>query len=79
MTTIQIQVSDEVIAQYGLEAVRERLQKQMQWEELQVKALKVNDFLQENGLDHEQLVNEAKGRAWQKYSTTVLKDILPDE
>jgi hypothetical protein len=48
MTTIQ--VSDEVIAQYRLEAVRERLQKQMQWKELQGKALKVNDFLKDNSL-----------------------------
>jgi dienelactone hydrolase len=62
MTTIQ--VSDEVIPQYGLEAVRERLQKQMQWEELQVKALKGNDFLQDNSLEHEQFVKEARDQAW---------------
>lgn len=62
MTTIQ--VSDEVIAQYRLETVRERLQKQMQWKELQGKALKVNDFLQDNSLEHELFVKEARDQAW---------------
>ena len=78
MTTIQIQVSDEVIAQYGLKAVQEKIQKQIDWEELRVKALKFKDFLDEHDLDHDALMEEARKRAWEKYSTTVLKDILPN-
>ena len=79
MTTIQIQVSDDVIAQYGLEAVQEKMQNQMDWEEVRVKALKYKEFLDEHGLDHDQLMEEARQRAWDKYRSTVLKDVLPND
>ncbi|GAB4027064.1 hypothetical protein [Spirosoma koreense] len=60
MSTIQIQVSDEVIAHYGMEAVQEKIQKQMDWEELRLKALKVKATLEAHGLDHDELTKEAK-------------------
>lgn len=78
MATIQVEVSDELVYRYGLEAIQERVQQQLSWEDLQQKALALKAALDEAGIDHDAVAREAKKRAWEKYKNTVLKAILPD-
>ena len=76
--TFELKVSEDVIARYGLEALQEQMQRRMDWEDLRLKALRVKAFLDEHGLDHDEIAEEARSRAWEIYKKTVLKDILPD-
>ena len=50
MTTIQLDVSDEVVARYGQQALIERLERVLAWENLQQKAVGLKTFLDANGL-----------------------------
>lgn len=77
--TIELKISDDVIARYGIEALHEEMQRRMDWEDLRLKALKVKTFLDEHGLDHDEIAEEARSRAWEIYRKTVLKGIIPDE
>jgi predicted nucleic acid-binding protein len=79
MTTIQIEVSDELIAEYGAKAIQEKFEKDLRWESLRRKALALKDALDKAGLDHDEITKEAKKRAWEIYKSTVLKGILPTE
>lgn len=75
----ELKVSDDVITSYGFEALQEEMQRRMDWKDLRLKALKIKAFLDEHGLDHEEIAEEARSRAWEIYRKTVLKDIIPDE
>ncbi|MGA0559769.1 hypothetical protein ACO2Q8_24115 [Larkinella sp. VNQ87] len=79
MTTIQFKIDDELLAEYGLRAVQEQFQRQLDWEALRLKALKLKTDLDEAGLDYDEIAKEARARAWEKYKNTVLKDVLPPE
>jgi len=78
-TTIELKVSEDVLTRYGLDALQEKIQRRMDWEDLRLKALKVKAFLDEHGLDHDEIAEEARSRAWEIYKKTVLKDIIPNE
>lgn len=78
-TTIELKISEDVIARYGLDALQEKIQRRMDWEDLRLKALKVKAFLDEHGLDHDEIAEEARSRAWEIYKKTVLKDVIPNE
>lgn len=78
MATIQIEVSDELVAKYGAKAIQEKFEKDLRWESLRQKALALKAALDEAGLDHDEIMKEAKKRAWDKYKYTI-KDKLPPE
>ncbi|RRA99766.1 hypothetical protein [Larkinella rosea] len=78
MQTIQIQVSDEMVARYGAQALAERLEKLLAWEDLSARAKEISTALQEAGIDYDEMAKEAKKRAWEKYKYTI-KDKLPPE
>ncbi|GAA4447097.1 hypothetical protein GCM10023189_03030 [Nibrella saemangeumensis] len=78
MTTIQVQVSDEVIAHYGAMAIQEQLQKQLDWETLRIKAIKLEAVLSKAGLDGDELTREARKTAWEEYKHQI-SDKLPLE
>jgi hypothetical protein len=78
MTTIQIEVSDALITRFGAEALTERLQRLITWEELSDKAKAIKAALNEAGIDHEALLEETRQQAWDKYKYTI-KDKLPPE
>ncbi len=78
MTTIQIEVSDEIIAHYGVQAIQEQLQRHLECETLRIKAFKLEIALNKAGLEPDELTKEAKRRAWEEYKHQV-KDKLPPE
>lgn len=81
METIQLafQISPDMLSRYGLQSIQEKLQRRLDWEDLQTKALQYKTFLDEHGLDYDEIAEEARAIAWERYKTTVLKDILPDD
>lgn len=75
--TIQIKVSPELAARYGMEALTERVQQIIEWDELSFKAQKMNQALQEAGIDFDTMAEEIRKEAWQDYKEKHLKNILP--
>lgn len=78
MSTIQIRVSDKTIARYGTQALIERLERLLAWEELSIEAQELNKSLQEAGVDWDTVAEEARQKAWDKYKYKI-KDKLPPE
>lgn len=78
MSTIQIQVSDETLARYGAQALTERLERLLAWEELSLQAQAIKKSLDEAGVDWEEIAEEARQKAWYKYRYS-LQDKLPPE
>jgi hypothetical protein len=76
MATIQIEVSDEVLAKLGTVALTDRLRRLVAWEELQDEAKLIGAAMDEAGLDNDALMKEASARAWEKYKY-LIKDKLP--
>jgi hypothetical protein len=77
MTTIQLQISDDLIRAYGLEALQQRLARFLEWERFCLSAKAVEEAVKETGEDNDQLWSEARKTAWTAFKTQQLKDILP--
>lgn len=77
MTTIQLQISDDLIRAYGLEALQQRLAKFLEWERFYLSAKAVDEAVEEAGEDNDQLWSEARKTAWVEFKAQQLKDILP--
>lgn len=71
--TIKLKVSEDMLTRYGLDALQEKIQRRMDWEDLRLKALKVKAFLDEHGLDHDEVAEEARSRAWEIYKKNGFK------
>ncbi|MBD2756411.1 hypothetical protein [Spirosoma validum] len=78
MSTIQIQVSDKTLARYGTQALIERLERLLAWEELSVEAQEIKKSLNDANISLEEISEEVRQRAWDKYKYTI-EDKLPPE
>ena len=76
MTTVQLNISDDIIKAYGLEAVQQRLMRFLEWERLFLSAKAVQSAVTEAGLDNDELWKEARRAAWQEFKAKNLKDLL---
>ncbi|MBK7872729.1 MAG: hypothetical protein IPJ74_19645 [Saprospiraceae bacterium] len=76
MTTIQLEVSEEVVRKYGIESLVQRLQQQLEVERLKILAEEINEAVQATGLDNDALVEEARAKAWESYKQKYLSHIL---
>ncbi|MFD2570123.1 hypothetical protein ACFSUS_05715 [Spirosoma soli] len=78
MTTIQIKVSDDVLARYGAQALAERFERLLAWEELSREAQEIKKNLDESDIDWESMMEESRQKVWETYKHTI-KDKLPPE
>ena len=76
--TIQIKVSPEMLTRYGEQALAERLERLLAWEELSFQARAMKKALDEAGLDWEEVAKEVRQKAWNEYKCKI-KDKLPPE
>lgn len=67
MTTIQIKVSEALVTRYGVKALQERVQREMEWEEMRLLAEVHQQHLQEIGIDADTVVEKARQKAWEKF------------
>ncbi len=77
MTTVQLQISDDLVHAYGLEALQQRLNKFLEWERLYLSAKTVEEATKLAGIDNDQLWSVARQSAWSEFKTSHLKDLLP--
>ncbi|MFN8346449.1 MAG: hypothetical protein U0X91_15705 [Spirosomataceae bacterium] len=67
MTTIQIKVSEALVTRYGVKALQERVQREMEWEEMRLLAEEYQKSLQETGIDDTAMIEKSRGKAWDKF------------
>ncbi len=67
MTTIQIKVSDALVTRYGVKALQERVQREMEWEELRLLAEDYQQSLEEINIDYNTMAETARQKAWEKF------------
>ncbi|WP_428667566.1 hypothetical protein [Runella sp.] len=67
MTTIQIKVSDALVTRYGVRALQERVQREMEWEEMHLLAEEYEQSLQEKNIDYNTVAETARQKAWEKF------------
>jgi hypothetical protein len=67
MTTIQIKVSDALVTRYGVKALQERVQREMEWEEMRLLAEDYQQSLEENDIDYNTVAETARQKAWEKF------------
>jgi len=60
MTTIQIKVSEALVTRYGVKALQERVQREMEWEEMRLLAEEYQQSLQEIGSDADTVTEKAR-------------------
>ncbi len=76
MTTIQLNISDDIIKAYGVEAIQNRLQRFLEWERLYFSAKAIQTSVNEAGLDNDELWKEARQKAWAKFKGHQLKGTI---
>jgi hypothetical protein len=77
MTTVQLNVSEDIIRAYGVEAIQQRLQRFLEWERLALAAKAIQAAVENAGLDHDEIWKEARHGAWQEFKAKNLKELLP--
>lgn len=77
MTTIQLQITDDIVNKYGIKAVINRLQQYLEAEQLKILAEEIKTSIEMSGENNDTLVNQARKKAWDEYKIERLKNILP--
>lgn len=78
MSTIQLEVSDKTIARYGAQALAERLERLLSWEEARLEAQEIKQVLDEAGIDWNTVAEEARQKAWDEYKHKIQDKLPPD-
>jgi len=73
MKTIHLQVSDDLISHYGLQAITQRLQRQLELEQWQLLAQDIEQATQAAAVDHQAVWEKARAKAWAQQKHTYLK------
>lgn len=76
MITIQLEVNPATVQKIGIEALRQRLQRTIELEELAILATEMNAKIKEAGLDFKTLTEQARQEAWEEFKTAHLKKFL---
>lgn len=77
MAIIEIEISDDYLKKQGSQAIKERIQQEIELDELHDLAVQINQSVENAGLNHDQLWKESKKKAWNKYKEKFLNEILP--
>ena len=76
MQTIQLEIQDKIIQKMGLVAVKERLQKEIEYLYFEDVAENINKSLQESGINNEIELETARQKSWEQYRNDFLKDVI---
>lgn len=76
MQTIQLEIQDKILQKMGLVAVKERLQKEIEYLYFEDVAENINKSLQESGINNEIELETARQKSWEQYRNDFLKDVI---
>ncbi len=69
MTTIQIDVPDDLLKEMGRQSIQMHLQKSIELMRLEVLSEKIDKAYKENDVDVDKELEAAKDRAWKKFKS----------
>lgn len=67
-----------MLSRYGVQALTERLERLLAWEELSLQATAIKQALDEAGVNWEAMAEESRQQAWDVYKQKI-NDKLPPE
>lgn len=70
MTTIEIDVSDDLVQAIGTQSIKAYFQKHLELLKMQVLADKLGSAIEKSGLDWEEALEKARDEAWEEYQKT---------
>lgn len=76
MQTIHIEIQDKILKKIGIIAVKNRLQKEVEYLYYENLAESINKSLQESGINNENELESARQKSWERYKKDFLKDIV---
>ena len=74
MVKISVEVSQAVVNKVGIEALKERIQRTIELEELSLLATKIDTQLKKAGIDYTTLTEKARQEAWNEMKAIYLKN-----
>jgi hypothetical protein len=77
MAVLQLEVSERLVSSMGLDALQKKINQLLDLQELHLMALEIREQLKKDGLDQDNLLKDAKRRAWEKFKANQPKEILP--
>lgn len=77
MAQLIIDIDDELIKEAGLEALKNDVEKMLNFRRLHKIANKIENSILELGIEHNQLWKESKKKAFSKFKEQHLKNIIP--
>ena len=76
MQTIQIQIQDKILQKIGIIAIKDRLQKEIEYLYYEDIAESINKSLFESGINNEKELELARQKSWEQYKNDFLKDVV---
>jgi hypothetical protein len=76
MQSIQLNINEKLIQKIGIDAIRQRLQKELEFLYYETVAENIEKILKNSGIDNEAELELARKKAWEEYKKEFLKDII---
>ncbi len=67
MMIIEVNISDEIVKQFGAEAVKQFLEKEIELITIQKLTVETSEAIKESGVDWNTKIEEGRQNAWEKY------------
>ena len=67
MMIIEVNISDEIVKQFGAEAVKQFLEKEIELITIQKLTVEASEAIKESGVDWNTKIEEGRQNAWEKY------------
>ena len=67
MMIIEVNISDEIVKQFGAEAVKQFLEKEIELITIQKLAVETSEAIKESSIDWNTKIEEGRQNAWEKY------------
>ena len=75
MQSIQLNINDKLIQRIGIDAIKQRLQKELEFIYHEAVASSIEEAIKNSGIDNEKELELARQKAWDEYKKEFLKDI----
>lgn len=73
MVTIELEVNPATVQKIGLDALRQRLLRTIELEELTILATEIDAKMKSAGVDYKNLTEKARQEAWEEFKSTHYK------
>ena len=76
MHSIQLNINDKLIQRIGMDAIKQRLERELEFLYYESVADGIENAIKTSGIDNEKELELARKNAWEEYKKEFLKDII---